>query len=79
VEGYGFSHPVFVETRSFSYSVFVEGHGFSHAVKASNDPALASVAVRCPALIPAPQGRANLAQRRGPQLARFWPAGVEGF
>jgi hypothetical protein len=28
---------------------------------------------------PAPEGRTNLAQRRGPQHARFWRDGVEGF
>ena len=28
---------------------------------------------------PAPEGRPSLAQRRGPQHARFWRDGVEGF
>jgi hypothetical protein len=28
---------------------------------------------------PAQEGRTNLAQRRGPQHARFWRDGVEGF
>jgi hypothetical protein len=28
---------------------------------------------------PAPEGRTNLAQRRGPQHARFWRDGVERF
>jgi len=27
----------------------------------------------------APEGQASLAQRRGPQHARFWRDGVEGF
>src|ERR1035437_872893 len=34
---------------------------------------------RSPAENPAPEGRPNIAQRRGPQHARFWRDGVEGF
>src|ERR1035437_10176517 len=34
---------------------------------------------RRPAENPAPEGRPNIAQRRGPQHARFWRDGVEGF